>query len=206
MDQQTRDALNVVPLQPRDIQALLADAPFPWWIAGGWALDLFIGEQTRPHFDIDAAIARVDQTAAQRHLVKWNFRYAVRDCDGTVAFQPWATGQILDRRIHGAWARESPEAPWRFEFLLHEIEGQVWSFRYFGSVQHPLRSIDGRTPDGICYLQPEIALLYKAARMRDVDVQDFHRVLPRLASEQRTQLAADIKSCWPQHPWVDLLG
>lgn len=205
MDPQTRDALNVVPLQPRDIKALLSEAPFRWWIAGGWALDLFMGEQTRPHFDTDVAIARVDQTAAQRHLDKCNFRYAVRDGDGTVTFQPWEAGQILGREIHGAWARESPEAPWRFEFLLHEIVGEVWSFRYFASVQHPVRSIDGRTPDGICYLQPEIALLYKAARMREVDVQDFRRVLPRLASQQRTQLAADIFSCWPQHPWLDSL-
>jgi hypothetical protein len=198
--------LNVVALQPQDIRVLLSDAPFPWWIAGGWALDLFMGEQSRPHFDTDIAIARRDQTAAQRHLDKWGFQYAIRDSNGNVAFQPWERGQTLEREIHGVWARESPDAPWRFEFLFHEIEGQVWSFRYFGSVQHPVQTIYGRTPEGIWYLQPEITLLYKAARMREVDVQDFQRVLPRLASGQRVQLGEDIISCWPQHPWLDELG
>jgi hypothetical protein len=27
--------------------------PFPWFIAGGWALDLAIGKQTRLHQDVD---------------------------------------------------------------------------------------------------------------------------------------------------------
>ena len=30
-----------------------------WWVAGGWALDLFLGRMTRPHHDVDVAILRV---------------------------------------------------------------------------------------------------------------------------------------------------
>jgi hypothetical protein len=51
-----------------------------------------------------------------------------------------------------------------------------------------------------CHLQPEIALLYKAARMRQVDDQDFQRVLPHLASKQRAQLTEDILCFSPEHP------
>jgi hypothetical protein len=72
-------------------------------------------------------------------------------------------------------------------------------------VQHPFQHIEGRTPEGICYLKPEIALLYKAARMREVDVQDFRRVLPHLGRDQRLQLAGDILRCWPEHAWLELL-
>jgi hypothetical protein len=68
-----------------------------------------------------------------------------------------------------------------------------------------LQHIEGRTLEGIYYLKPEIALLYKAARMREVDAQDFRRVLPHLGREQRLQLAWDILRCWPEHPWLDLL-
>jgi hypothetical protein len=198
------DAANVVPFQPSDIQTLLSGAPFRWWIAGGWALDLFMGDQTRPHFDIDVAIARIDQGAAQRHLLNWDFHYALRTRDA-IELRPWESGQMLGREVHGVWARQTPDSPWRFEFALHEIDEEGWTFRYFGAVQHPVQRIEGRTPEGICYLQPEIALLYKAARMREVDVQDFHRVLPHLGSEQRSQLTADILTCWPEHPWLGLL-
>jgi hypothetical protein len=198
------DATNVVALQPKDIQNLLFGAPFRWWIAGGWALDLFMCEQSRPHFDVDVAIARKDQGAAQKHLSKWDFQYAVRK-DDKIVLRLWESGQILGREVHGVWGRETTDAPWRFEFALHEIEEEVWTFRYFDTVRHPLPHIEGRTQDGICYLKPEIALLYKAARMREVDVQDFRRVLPHLGSEQRSQLAADILLCWPEHAWLGLL-
>jgi Aminoglycoside-2''-adenylyltransferase len=32
----------------------------PWWIAGGWAIDLFLGRQTREHEDLDVLILRRD--------------------------------------------------------------------------------------------------------------------------------------------------
>jgi hypothetical protein len=204
MNHKPSDAPNVVPLHPNGIRELLTGAPFQWWIAGGRALDLFLGEQTRSHFDTDVAIARKDQSIAQQFLFKWEFQYTERIKD-QVVFHTWETGQILRHEIPGVWARPATDSPFRFEFLFHEIEEEVWSFRYFGAVQHPLSSIEGRTQDGIRYLNPEVALLYKAARMREVDTQDFQRVLPRLDREQRSQLIADIHFCWPEHPWLELL-
>jgi hypothetical protein len=205
MNQDSAGPLNVVPLHPRDVQSLLRSAPFQWWIAGGWALDLFAGEQSRPHFDTDVAVARRDQTVARRYLWGWDFRYAVPGSHDPVIFEPWEAGQTLEFRIHGSWARENSESPWRFEFLLHEVEQEIWSFRYGPRVQHPLTHIGASTSDGIPYLQPEIALLYKAARLRDLDEADFRRILPHLASGQRAQLAADIAQCWSEHPWLSLL-
>jgi hypothetical protein len=102
MNTQSPDDTNVVALQPKEIQAVLSAAPFRWWIAGGWALDLFMCEQTRPHFDVDVAIARKDQGAAQKHLSKWDFQYAVRQQD-KVVLRPWGAGQILGREVHGVW-------------------------------------------------------------------------------------------------------
>jgi hypothetical protein len=68
-----------------------------------------------------------------------------------------------------------------------------------------VQRIGGRTPEGIFYVQPEIALLYKAVRMRQVDEQDFLRVLPHLAPQQRAQLTGDIVRFSPDHPWIGLL-
>ncbi len=37
-----------------------------WLVVGGWAVDLFIGQPTREHDDVDIGLARHDQVAARR--------------------------------------------------------------------------------------------------------------------------------------------
>ena len=44
------------PWHPADIARLLAGVTVPWYVAGGWAIDLFIGRQTREHGDLEIAI------------------------------------------------------------------------------------------------------------------------------------------------------
>jgi len=205
MNDDSKEPVNVDPLRPREIQSLFRSAGFRWWIAGGWALDLFMGNQSRPHFDMDVAVARRDQSLAHQYLYGWDFQYAVPGTSDPVVFESWTSGQTLGSEIHGSWARERPGSPWRFEFLFHEIDEDVWSFRYCRDVRHPLERIEGRTAQGIFYLRPEIALLYKAARRRDVDEEDFRRVLPYLAKTERGQLADDIRRFSPKHPWLALL-
>lgn len=206
MNQEDTTSFQIAPWRPEDIQVLLAAAPFQWWITGGWALDLFTGQQSRAHFDTDVAVARKDQTAAQHYLVGWEFQYAVPGTNNPVVFESWKPGEMLDFQIHGSWARENRSSPWRFEFLLHEIDQDIWSFRYCPEVRHPLDHIGARTSTGIPYLRPEIALLYKAARMRQVDDEDFRRVWPHLASPQRGQLIQDLIRFKPKHAWLDLLA
>jgi hypothetical protein len=197
---------NIVPLGPEEIQSLLSGAPFQWWITGGWALDLFMGQQSRSHFDTDVAVLRKDQAAVRTYLEGWDFEYAVPGRSNPVVFNSWRAGEILEFNIHGSWAREKRDGPWRFEFLLHESDEGIWSFRYCREVRHPLDQIGASTLGGIPYLRPEIALLYKAARMRQVDDDDFRRVLPRLADVQKAQLARDVILLNPQHPWIALLA
>ncbi|MGM7683701.1 nucleotidyltransferase domain-containing protein [Cytobacillus sp. Hm23] len=42
------------------VNVLMSSYNKPWFIAGGWAIDLFIGKQTRPHHDLEIAIFRKD--------------------------------------------------------------------------------------------------------------------------------------------------
>jgi len=199
------DETNCVPYQPADIYSLLVNAPFPWWISGGWALDLFLQEQTRDHFDIDVSIARHDQLVAQAFLNTWDFWSVMRNENNEIVIAPWVKDNELNNEYPGVWGREDPEAPWRFEFFFQDIDNELWQFRYCESVQHPSASIGDSTPEGIPYLRPEIVLLTKAVRLREVDIHDFLRVLPALSSKQKTNLIEDISKMDVQHPWIEIL-
>jgi hypothetical protein len=82
--------------------SLLADFDAPWWIAGGWALDLFLDAETRPHGDVDVAVLRRDQLALHRRLRTRDLRYAT--AEDTLAL--W-DGKPLALPVHGVWARRS---------------------------------------------------------------------------------------------------
>lgn len=47
-----------------DIYNLLASHSIPTWIDGGWGIDALLGEQTRPHDDLDIAVdhRHIDRT------------------------------------------------------------------------------------------------------------------------------------------------
>ena len=199
------DDYNTRPLRPVDIQVLLKSAPFQWWISGGWALDLFLGKETRPHFDIDVSIARQDQLTAQSFLRQWEFWSTMRLESGEIFLPHWEKGEFLGKEIPGCWARETPGAPWRFEFLMQEIDDRTWTFRYADVVQHGVDAIGAFTAENIPYLQPEIVLLTKALRRREVDEQDFLRVLPKLNRAQCEQLLNDIQKIQPDHAWLAVI-
>jgi lincosamide nucleotidyltransferase A/C/D/E len=46
------------------------------WLDGGWGVDALLGEQTRPHEDLDLAIARGDCPRAQEALAALGFQHA----------------------------------------------------------------------------------------------------------------------------------
>jgi hypothetical protein len=56
------------PFVPRDVAGIMSGFPEPWWACGGWALDLFVGRETRRHDDLDVAILRRDQHALHSYL------------------------------------------------------------------------------------------------------------------------------------------
>ena len=47
--------------QLASISELMRGFDGPWYVAGGWAIDLFLGRSTRAHSDVDIAILRRDR-------------------------------------------------------------------------------------------------------------------------------------------------
>jgi aminoglycoside-2''-adenylyltransferase len=189
------------PIRPEEIARLLSGFAGPWWICGGWALDLFLGRETRRHDDLDVALLRHDQLALFHHLRAWDLHYATP----AHTLEPW-DGHRLELPVHGIWARRSTErtASWTCEFLLNELCDGQWVFGRNEAVTRPTKDL-GEERDGVPFLRPEIALLYKSSERSPKNETDFATIRPHLSREASTWLRAALESCGHRHPWIEAL-
>lgn len=188
---------TVPPLRAAD---LLSSVRVPWWVAGGWALDLFLGADSRPHQDLDIGILRRDLQEVLGVFGAWEVFTAK---DG--ALEPLKTGTRPPGDVHSLWCRPNATAPWMLELMLDESEDDMWLFRRAPEVRRPLSEIVRFSSLGVPYLVPEIQLLYKAKGLRERDAVDFHRTLPRLDVDQRDWLLRTLLRVHPRHEWVEAL-
>jgi hypothetical protein len=194
-------------MTPRDMARLLAAFDRPWWIAGGWAIDLALGRETRLHEDTDIALLRGDEVALKRLLPAWEFHIAH---DG--AFEPWDGAAPLSAPRHQFWVRRDANGPWDFEVLLEDHDGVEWRYRRDPRVTAPVAAFCARTSDGIPHIALEIALLYKAKGQelppseapprRAKNAADFDAALPALDPLRRAWLADTLAVTDAHHPWL----
>lgn len=180
---------------------LLAALGTPWWIAGGWALDLFLGKVTRPHKDLDIGIFRRDAVKVLAALSGWEFFEAK---GGTLT--QIVSGKPPRAEVNSLWCRRADTAQWELELMLDELDHDRWIFRRDPRIDRPLTIAIRRNSEGIAYLAPEIQLLYKARATRAEDQADFDRVVPRLDPEARDWLRGSLARMDPGHPWLSMLG
>lgn len=154
---------RVEPLTVAEVAALFKSADFPWRIAGGWGLDLFLGHQTRPHEDTDVLVLRRDQRGLQAHLEDWDLHAA--DPPGTGSLRPWTAEEQLDLPVHEVWCRKEPHNPWQLEIVLGDTSNGHWVFRRNANVTRALDVLAARQRMGShtsrlrfsCYSKPNIA-------------------------------------------------
>jgi hypothetical protein len=188
-------------LTPRDVAVLLARMKTPWWIAGGWALDLFLGRETRHHEDLDVALLRGDEVALRHALPGWDIRIAHAG-----EFLPWRGDAPLAPPYHQFWLRRRSDGPWDFEVLLEDHVGHAWQFRREHRVMLPLDRFGRMTDGGVPYVAPEVALLYKAKHaVVEKNQHDFAAVAPALTADARAWLADAMRIAHPGHEWLAAL-
>ena len=170
----------------------------PWGFAGGWAIDLFLGVETRTHADVDVAILRDDHP--QLHHVLADARLEKVIDHTLVEWLPDERLVLPLHEIHASW----PDG-YHLEFLLNERRGSDWAFRRDDRVRLPMeRAFLARNE--IPFLSPEIALLYKSKGTSAKDDGDFERALPRMAAERRAWLRAALVRTVPDHHWIPALA
>ena len=184
-----------------EVTALFSRVRVPWWVAGGYAIELAVGHAFREHGDVDVLLLRRDQPAVQEALSSWDWWAA--DPPGTL--RPWQRGEILPAGIDDVWCRPSAATPWRIQVMLDESQGDEWISRRNGAVRRAIADLGAVSPEGVPYLVPEVQLFAKAWGTRPKDEQDFAAALPVLDDTQRRWLAKALETTYGRHPWLDRL-
>jgi hypothetical protein len=184
-------------MPPEWVAERLRGIAVPWWIAGGWALDLFVGHQTRAHGDTDISVLRGGEAALHQQLRGWELFIA--DV-GTLT--PWKKGQPFPDDRHAIWGRETGHDTFQLEIAVERWEGTRWSYRRDARIGAHVKDIGRVTAEGIPYLRPDIVLLYKSKAPRALDESDLMAVLPSLDAAQRATLSAWVSAVDPMHRWL----
>lgn len=186
--------------EPMNVLDRMGKFDRPWFIAGGWAVDLFLGRMTRPHKDIEIAILRADQGALRAYLSGWEFRKVVKG-----KLVPWRDDESLEPPVHEIHASREGRHASRLEILLNEASCDDWVFRRNSAITRSLSTVRLLSEAGVPYLAPEIVLLYKAKSPGPRDELDFRNLLPSLGPERCTWLRHALEICHPGHSWISHL-
>ncbi|MFL5681418.1 MAG: nucleotidyltransferase domain-containing protein [Chloroflexota bacterium] len=185
------------------LAAAMAGYPKPWFVSGGWAIDLFAGRVTREHHDVEVGTFFPHQAELERHLADWDL-FRIRDD----AWEPLVPGEAVLLPDFQLQARSDRQALNEFDIFLNPLDGEDWVSRRHAGLRRRASDIVATSlghrsePPGIPFLVPEIQLLYKAKYHRPKDDADFEAALPLLGAERREWLRRALDAHHPGDPWI----
>jgi len=185
------------PWSPHEVAVRLRSVGVAWAVAGGWALDLFVGGAAHPHGDIEIVVAREQLVAVQSALPELDWF--------AVAGGKMLPAESAPGRGHQTWGWDREAACWRVDVMREPWDEAEWVYRRNEAIRRPLAGAIERTADGVPYLAPELVLLFKATEAREKDERDFARLLPLLDERRRQWLASALQTAHPGHAWVSAL-
>lgn len=188
------------PADPTEGAAWFSSVDAPWWIAGGWALDLYLGGPSRAHADLDIGVLRCDVSRVRERRPSWEMFEAK---DGVLT--RLESGEVPRLDVHSLWCRPVGATRWILELMLDDSVDDVWVYRREPSVRRPLSTLTRMNTSGLPYLSPEVQLLYKSRWLRPRDQTDFEVVAPLLDTPACDWLVAALERCAPEHAWISAL-
>ena len=186
------------PLDLRELREVLSGAHFRWCLAGGHAIERFVGRELRKHGEVDVVVFRDEQLKLQEHLAEWGL-YAA---DPPGHLRPWKGGEYLEEGVHDIWCHRKGSSHWELQVMLQETSGDRWVYRRD-------KQISGRLDDfietygGWPCIRIEAQLLYKSKAPRPKDDQDFESCLPHLDERTRERLRRYLELAYRgEHSWL----
>lgn len=185
---------------PEHLFARLGASDGDWYIVGGWALDLWHGQPTRSHEDLEFAVP-----ARQ----SWHFRRKLSDLEfftadnGKIVHLPLA--QQLPDDVWQQWGADMEAGRWRIDMMVDRGPPDLWLYKRDPSLSMPRAEAIRSTAGGIRYLAPHLVLLFKAKHTREKDEQDFRNALDHLSAPEKSQLFQLLEIFHPGHVWIQAL-
>ncbi len=166
----------------------------PWCVTAGWALDLFTGGGARAHADLEIAVPRdgFGEIIAALPGFEW-------DVVGDGRVRPFPQEAAVH---HQTWLRDPATGRYHLDVFREPHIGDRWVCRRDPSITLPYEELILRTGDGVPYVIPEVALLFKAKACRDKDEADLRRVLPAMDPSRTSRLSEWLSRVHPGHSWL----
>lgn len=207
----------------RQTDCLMKNARVPWAVCGGFALELFLGKDIRPHGDIDICVFENDRESIFRFMLEngwqvYEFRGwgRMRPLDNDSASE---TGRNLmclngtcdlvkfypceeEGLLYYEFFHTGIEKLNYLEFLFNTSSGGCFVFDSNPEIKRELsKAILYR--NNIPYLAPEIVLLYKASRADEpAYALDFEQTYRHMDDEQRQWFSMNLDALYPEgHVW-----
>lgn len=178
---------------------MLEAVPIPWWVSGGWAIDLWLGRTSRAHADFDVGCRRDSVRQFVDALEGWDgFRAHGGELESLTGAPDLASGSV--------WLKRSDAPTWDLQLMPEDVVADAWRYRRDRRIVAPVRSITWRTSADLLVLRPEIQLLYKAKDVRPKDQADFDEVAPTLDRRSQHWLSTQLRATAPRHPWLTHLS
>jgi len=176
--------------------SVFSDFKEPWFIAGGWAIDLAIGRITRHHSDIDFCIFRESLPQFLDDFKEWKIEVSIPGASQKLVCH--SIGDVLPPRheLHCNYNNIN------IEILLNEKSGKNVVFRRDTSITLPLERFTCWTNDNIPFVHPVWLLLFKAKYSKEKDQKDFKEVLKILSKDDCTWLHQALSRHQPVHQWL----
>ena len=185
------------PLDPTSIAEFMEGFDRPWWIIGGWSIEVFTGV-ARNHEDMDISILSSDAEAFRRFLgdrwTPWNVD------DGW--FRPFDARFTDVRPDSQVWIRRDARSPWILDVPFSPDTDGRWTNKRHLAHTEALEDITWVAGDGLRYARPEVTLMFKAAQSREKDQLDAEVALPMLDEAARQWLRDAVGRIDPNHAWV----
>jgi hypothetical protein len=162
------DALELV-----NVELLMKSFKRPWYIAGGWTIDLAADEVTRTHKDMDICIFREDMAYAVAYFNEWDIQVAI---PGEQRLEPFNTTSDLDLPRYCLHLFKENEF---LEILATErIENEV-IFRKNRTIKMHIEDFT-KGNHSRPFVNPAWQLLFKSLSTRIEDEHDFKIYMDRV--------------------------
>lgn len=172
-----------------------------WWaVAGGWAIDLWLGTRSREHHDVEVVIRRCDQ---QLVLAALSDRWEMWCLDPPGS--GWRTWDGHEVRPP-AFQLQARTSEIEFDLFTESVVDGAWTYRRDARIHRPADEVVIVASDGIPVVRPEVQLLYMSTSGDAKNQQDFEVALAHLPPADAAWLAQSLATTRPGHPWIDALN